>query len=305
LNHWLQLTRLQTSGLTMALLVITRWVAAGVDLFDTLVMLIAGLLIHVYGFTLNEWADRDHDRGHPHKDNPVTDERISPNVALSLSLATLSLSLALLLWWGWRWSWTTIPLINSYIMCTSYNLRSKKYPRLSPFLMAGWAFMLSCWIVSLSGFPAHAMWLPFAWGFMLLLTQFEGTLKDWDHDGITWNRDRFHDQMILVQLAFLASILHVSFDHHDPVRVVVFLVVALLGAPACAATLAAVQQTERIRSKMIRNMGIHNMIEYALILVVSSIWVHPIYLLLAFLVPLGIYAGFNQLTYGRASAPSV
>ena len=312
MNRWLQLTRLQTSGLTIGMLLITRWVCTGLEVLDTIVLILAGLLVHAGFFSLNEYADRDHDRGHPDKVNPITAGDISERTALSLSLGTLSLSLVLLAAWGWTWSWTSLPLISSYLLGTSYNLRAKKFPRLAPVILGGWAFMLSGWITGLSGFPLHAMWLPFAWGFMLLLQVLEGTLKDWEHDlrvrhgslvesGVLyWDAERFIRRMDYIQYAFILAVAVAVF----PWGILAILAVSI-GGGGCWATLLAVQQTRHHREKMLQAMGLHNISEYGLVVAVCLIWVNSMALLLVFGIPLLMYGAINKLAYGQSTAPSI
>lgn len=304
-DPYLQLTRLQTSGLTIGMLLITRWVAAGLDAMDTVILIVAGLLIHMGFFSMNEWADRDHDRDHPHKVNPITSGDILPRDALSLSLATLALSAILLAAWApsfWYWSWTSLPLLSSYVMGTSYNLRAKKHPRLAPLILGGWAFMLSLWITGLSGFPIRALWLPFAWGFMLYLQVLEGDLKDWEHDGRSpGGLDRHSSHMEYTQFAFIGAVA-VGVSQANIMWVVP--VVAFLGA-GCFIALVHVQHMRRFRGRMLRAMGLHNMVEYAVIVMVCLIWVDPMALLLVFGVPVLMYGTFNRLGYGSAAAPAI
>lgn len=305
-DYYLQLTRLQTSGLTIGMLLITRWVAHGVDLVDTIVLTVAGLLIHMGFFSMNEWADRDHDRGHPHKVNPITAGHILPREALSLSLATLTLSIVLIGAWAWSsltWSWTSLPLFSSYVMGTSYNMRGKRFPRLAPWILGGWAFLLSLWVAGLSGFPLRALWLPWAWGFMLVLQVLEGGLKDWVHDGRPpGGLDRHMSYMEYVQLAFIAAIgVGVAIDSWGPGAVIL----AAAMSAACYEVLIRVKQTWRFRKRTLKLMGIHNMVEYLTVVVVCLAWVSPVHLILAFIVPILMYGGFNRAAYGRAAAPAI
>lgn len=300
MNKWLQLTRLQTCGITVGMLLLTRWVAAGVDAVDTLILVIAGIIHHAGFFAMNEWADRDHDHGHPHKVNPVTTGEISPRTAMIIAFGLAFSSLAILLTWGGGISWNTPFLVMACTMGLNYNLRSKRYPRLSPFLLAGWAFLLSMYVVAVSGWPARALWLPVTWSVMLYLQVMEGTLKDWDHDGRDpVARQRYHGYMDVVQLVFIVSLAPVVMFEPRMILIIFF------GGGACYVCLADIELAVHDRRKMLKAMGVHNIVEYWLIAAVSVVWVGAVWLLAAALLPVAVYVGLNRLGYGSAAAPGI
>jgi hypothetical protein len=298
-NRWIQLFRLQTSGITIGMMVLTRWVAAGVDLVDTIILILAGLAHHAGFFGLNEWCDRVHDEGNPHKTNPITMGTIPARTALELSTVLISASLALLLVWAGFGPWSIL-LLASYVYAGAYDVWSKKVTW-SGWILAGWVATLSLWIISLSGFPLRALWMPLVWFFMLYLQTLEGDLKDMDHEEnlATGDRDKVIEFMGLAQLAWGMSFAPLAETGSWTVLMVMF-----TGLVASFFFLTMVEVCSN-RQSMLRAMGLHNIVEYGTIVFVCHLWVEIWLLALVFIAPVVIYGAMNRLGYGSAAAPGI
>lgn len=299
MNRWVQLFRLQTSGITIGMMVLTRWVAAGVDLVDTIVLILAGLAHHAGFFGLNEWCDRVHDEGNPHKTNPITMGTIPARTALGSSTVLITASLALLLVWAGFGPWSIL-LLASYALGGAYDIWSKKVTW-SGWILAGWVATLSLWIISLSGFPLRALWMPLVWFFMLYLQTLEGDLKDMDHEEnlATGGRDKVIKIMGLIQLAWGMSFTPLALTGSWTV-----LMVISTGLVASFFFLAMMEVCSNRRS-MLRAMGVHNIVEYGTIVFVCFLWVEIWLLVLVFIAPVVVYGAMNRLGYGSAAAPGI
>lgn len=300
MNRWVQLFRLQTSGITIGMMVLTRWVAAGVDLVDTIILILAGLAHHAGFFGLNEWCDRVHDEGNPHKTNPITMGTIPARTALGSSTVLITASLALLLVWAGFGPWTIL-LLASYALAGAYDIWSKKVTW-SGWILAGWVAALSLWIISLSGFPLRALWMPLVWFWMLYIQTLEGDLKDMDHEVnlATGDRPKVIKYMGLAKMAWFLSFAPVALVGVFPIWTVV--VTAGMGASLfCFAMVVEASS----RSAMLRAMGLHNIVEYGTIVFVCFLWVEIWLLVLVFIAPVVIYGAMNRLGYGSAAAPGI
>lgn len=302
MNRWIQLFRPQSSYLLVSIVLLTRWVAAGPELVDTMVFIVATVLFNSGTYSMNEWCDREHDRGNPHKVNPITEGSISATIALRAWIFTMVASMVIFLAY-FPIGMITLLLVLSYVSVISYNIFSKR-TRWSPLIGVGSLPALELWIIGLSGFPAHALWIPLAMLWFLMGIHLENDWKDMEYeDNVgTGNRSRLMVLMILVQVAFLASFIPLLLIDDPPI--VQLAVIISIGGVAAFYFLYKVQHLDD-RPKMIKAIVRHNFVQYCMVIGLCTLWV-PIWLLLCIIVlPVVIYLITIWIGYGTLVAPKI
>lgn len=306
---WARLFRVQTLGATAMAPVLGAAIAIGLDVRLVWIFVWGGL-VHLVGFGLNNWCDREHDKLAKHHSNPITRGELDEGEALRLiSIIWLAQWLLPLFFLETGLYPVYAAILSMNLLGTAYDMWSKK-TKWSGFLLGGWSATLT-----LSGFIFFStdfnriILILCAVAFMQCWCQWiEGLIKDAKTENNLW-------KIISVKMSFWAFVflwiskafqlfslnaLAEQFHNADPI---------LMGF-AFAAMLLSIFiwykiSVEPDRKSLLRLSGIHEIIIYAApVLMLSAIigWQGSVLFLL---IPLLFYLQVNRALYGHAGRPDV
>ena len=185
-REYLKLMKLHSVGFTTVIPVIGA-VATGVMdwlLFAELVLI--GFLVHVFGFTMNEYRDVEIDRlSKELNEKPLVKGTISPGTAffifVSTGVSALAVNLIII-----RQPASFALLVLSFVFAVIYNLYSKKKGYME-FSLAAWTFFLVLsGNAAVNGHVNRLGVMVAAVAFLQILfnTGISGAFKDIDHDPV-------------------------------------------------------------------------------------------------------------------------
>jgi len=138
-REYLVLSRIQTASVT-ALAPVIGILSTGMGTIEVCILyFIIGLLVHIYGFVLNEWADYIYDcKADYLKSKPLVAGTISRNSALALALFSMVVAYILVVFT--TKNILSLPLMLISLICGGvYDLKGKRIIG-SDFILATWAF---------------------------------------------------------------------------------------------------------------------------------------------------------------------
>jgi len=177
LDGWIKISRIQT-GMVTAL---SLWVGyasveqLSIPVFGTLGII--GLLVHVWGFMLNEIKDKEYDERYSSTGHPLTSDEISTRhanivawlsglIAVGISYIVFGLNFGLIL------------MLFSFIAGTMYNIYSKQHWWSNVYLSA-WVLLLTFSGAAFAGsFSIYTLFIGIALSIQIFVQVIEGDLKD-------------------------------------------------------------------------------------------------------------------------------
>jgi len=183
-RDYMKLVKLHSVGFTTVIPIIGAAATGELDLVISLQLFTIGLLVHVFGFAMNEHRDVEVDRlSGELSDKPLVKGTISPRVAYRIYHSAWLLSLGLNLFF-FREPVSLAFLAIAVLFGALYNLANKKraYPEV---LLAIWAFFfVLSGNAAVGGIPDFLGFVVAGTAFFQILfnTGISGAFKDVDHD---------------------------------------------------------------------------------------------------------------------------
>lgn len=177
LSGWIKISRVQT-GMVTALALWVGYASVqqlSIGVFSALGVI--GLLVHIWGFMLNEIKDKDYDQRYSSTGHPLTSDEISTRhanivawlsgiVSVGFSYAVFGLNFGLIL------------MLFSFIAGTMYNTYSKRHWWSNVYLSA-WVLLLTFSGAAFAGSISIYTWLiGIALSIQIFVQVIEGDLKD-------------------------------------------------------------------------------------------------------------------------------
>lgn len=339
--EYLRLARFQTAGTTSILLVIGFLTVLGssgmadVSPFDILILLIIGIMMHIFGFVLNEYCDIEVDR-HAKLllDKPLVSGRISPKKALTFVGIAFAVAYLLTILFFFS-AYTILVLFLSTIFVIIYDVLGKKVPGLDISLAAGTGiFLILGGYAFLSNKPDAALPpLIYVFSFLVFLqilfnNAVEGGLKDVKSDASAGVRTLamvlgvkpplkinkgfkiFAYGIKIIHLLIVWLVLinlqdFVASTINAPYLFGTYIFAALFSLAILYTTWNFLENEIGDREKLKRIFSIHE-ISTAYLVIIVLLPIIGIGLTLFLLVlPLFWYIGFNALLYGNPMCPNV
>ncbi|MFO8051503.1 MAG: UbiA family prenyltransferase [Thermoplasmatota archaeon] len=330
----LRLYRLH-SGAATASVALVPGLVAGAGIPTLVVIFIACMAHHAWGFSLNEIMDLEVDSCsgiHPHK--PLVSGRISKRIAHLISTTALIISLASFLAASYMESGyivlTLALVVGATVAGAIYDIRGKNFP-LSDIFVGGWLFFLVLASASASagtGGFVTAVWAAAVLGALHLVfnNSVEGGLKDTEGDRRAGVRSlavllgvRSRGSKVLIPPAFRAwgmtlrgvfIILAAVFSYLISVREGwgswVVVVVSVWGVFLFAHSLLFLRTGERHpRKKMIRTFSVHEVLSFGLSLLVVAPAVGILGAVFLLVLSLVWFMVMNRIMYGTSISPKV
>ncbi|MEM2899320.1 MAG: UbiA family prenyltransferase [Thermoplasmata archaeon] len=334
LREYLVLSRIQTASVT-ALAPVIGILSTGKATIETCILyFVIGILIHIYGFVLNEWADYIYDcKAEYLKSKPLVAGTISRNSALALAL--FSMVVAYILVVVTTKNIISLPLMLISIICGGlYDLKGKKIIG-SDFVLAAWAFTFTL-AAGFSVLPNENFFtIPTMLYIVALLgsiqvlfnNSVEGGIKDLEQDrnsgARTWmiflgskvvNNELMLSPssiifaycvkcfyfLIVISPALFGIVEFSEFDLYSySLLVLLFASVMFLSMPKF------IFVTKYDREKLKKIFSIHEVSTFFLIPTVIIPIIGLGYALTLMLIPLAWYVVTNILLYGKALQPQV
>ena len=292
----LRLTRIHSCLITAFIPIFGALSVKGVNkllLPDIMALFTIGILVHVFGFVLNEFVDMDMDRKSPHlTKKPLVSGTVSKRNALAISLLSLAASLILCALYFRNF---TALMILAGALCFGglYDILGKKMPG-SDLLLGGWAFGFCL-------FGAAAVTLsftPFTYligALIFLRVMFEngvlGDLKDVEQEaqngvrtmpillGVKLSKGRLH---VTRNFKFYAYALEITFIMLVLVSIAFFngnlivIAFAMLFAAAMLFTMQFLSSQKYDREKLKRIMGRHEAVALSFLALILFVFFGPI-----------------------------
>jgi len=330
----LRLYRLHTGLVTAAVPGLLAYYLGGSPLL-VIAVVIGALSHHAWGFSLNEIADLEVDRGNPDlSGKPLVSGKISKRAAWILSLGALALSFILFFLSALNEGCCPIVpvafLLGATIFGTIYDLYGKKFP-LSDVFVAGWYGLLILASAStIEGWGPYplAVWAAASMGFLHILfnNSVEGGLKDVDNDETSGAKTLavvsgcevkggkltiskpFLTWSILLKITFVAMaavfVLFISEDADWGKWITV--VVPLFGILIFIHALTFLQRKQPFdRTDLINKFAVHEILSFAMSLLVVMPVVGIIPAAVALVAPFAWFILFNRLIFRSSVAPKV
>jgi len=177
LNKWIEVSRVQTGMVTALALWVGYASVQNMDLQTFGALGLIGLLVHVWGFILNEVNDKEYDERHSTSGNPLSSDEISTRhanivawvcgtIAITFSYIAFGSNIGLVL------------LLMSFIAGLFYNNYSKVH-WWSNIYLSGWVLLLTFSGAAFAGsFNMYTWILGIALSIQIFVQVIEGDLKD-------------------------------------------------------------------------------------------------------------------------------
>ncbi len=334
LREYIVLSRIQTAGVTALAPVLGIMSTGNWDVRICATYFLIGVLIHIYGFALNEWADYKYDvKADYLKGKPLVSGKISRNSALAFSLGAMVCAYAIALFTTKNlWS---APLLLLSIACGGfYDIKGKSVIG-SDFVLGAWAFTfaLSAGISVLPGaspldIPKMLVVVGLLGGMQVLFNNsVEGGIKDLEQDRASGARTWMiflgskveggelklsHSSVVFAYLVkalfFIVVISPMLFGLADSgeEETLAFALLAAMLASAMFFTMSRFVFARKYdRENLKKTFSVHEIVTFFL-LPTAIIPVIGIFTALALmLVPLIWYVASNVVLYGKALQPQV
>jgi 4-hydroxybenzoate polyprenyltransferase len=330
----LRLYRLHTGLVTAAVPGLVAYIAGGGPLL-ILGVVLGSLSHHAWGFSLNEIADLEVDRGNPdlaHK--PLVSGRMTKKQAGIFSFSALAASFLFFFFSTLLEGCCPIVpilfLLGATIAGGIYDLFGKKFPLSDIFVAAWYGLLILAAAAAVDGFGPYplAVWAAASLGFLHILfnNSVEGGLKDVDNDlgsgarslavvsGCTIKNERlkisgpFLIWSYLLRGAFLgtAAVFGLFISEVAGWGRWVLMAVLILGIAIFIHSLTFLQSDSPFeRSKLLKTFAIHEILSFALSLLVILPVAGILPAAIALIAPVLWVVFFNRLIFRSGVAPKV
>jgi 4-hydroxybenzoate polyprenyltransferase len=328
-REYLSLFRIQTAATTATAPLLGGLVMGQRDVIHLAVLIVIGLLYHIFGFVLNEYADIEVDRKSIDlKEKPLVSGSITKNQALFIVIVSIICSYALIVYF-YRSIYPISFFSLALILGGLYDLYGKKLAGMDFVLAGGFFFVCLMGASTIStDFNVLVYIVCLIYFFQIIFNNaVEGGLKDVDHDGIggaktlaqsmgvNVNRGvvqitksfasfayglRFIFLGLIVILGSQTQLDIWSYKHGSHMILIVFLAVVLLTALS-----RFIKSMKFDRSRLKKLFSLHEMASYFIVIIALSplfSWQITLSLLL---LPLVWYLIFNITLYGTLLEPRV
>jgi hypothetical protein len=178
LKTWLKTTRIQTAMVTALALWIGHVTVAPLSFKSSIFLGAVGVLIHIWGFTLNEVEDYKYDLKNSDADgHPIAQGKVHAGSARILAWIAAVLAVVTMLVSGAGMLPTTI-LLCSFVPGFAYDKFSKKHWWANGYLSA-WAVLMVLAGATYAGYPTrYTVIIAAAIGIQIFVQVIQGDLKD-------------------------------------------------------------------------------------------------------------------------------
>lgn len=176
--NWIKTTRVQTAMVTALALWIGYVTVSPLSIRSAILLGGIGLLVHIWGFTLNEVEDYEYDARHGDVDShPIAQGKVHKGVARYLAWVTAILAVMVSTLTSYSIK-ATIVLLFSFLPGYMYDKFSKKH-WWSNFYLAIWAIsMVIAGAIYAGGINGYTILIAMAVGIQIFVQVIEGDLKD-------------------------------------------------------------------------------------------------------------------------------
>jgi 4-hydroxybenzoate polyprenyltransferase len=303
-------------------------------------LFLVGIMVHIFGQTLNEYADLKIDKENPElAGKPLVSGVISKGEAIAVMVVSFVLIFVVAIPLYTMISFIVLVLVG--VCGIAYDLLSKKFVH-SPILIAGWAFFLGLFGGVAAGEYGNLTDVPMLVYIICLLgalqmwtnTAILGHIKDLKNDAECGLRtfaielgvrvdDRkdppglhipinFRVMTILIQvlnlaLAFIPIVFFSAFYKGTDLftTIIVFLGLVLLSIFAMLAQVNTMWHKTFERGKLMQLMSVREVAVYFLVIVLVYPMVGPVLALVFIFLPLVWFAAVNWLFTGKVFQPAI
>lgn len=178
LNSWIKTTRIQTAMVTSLAIWIGYISVTNIDFRNAILLGVVGLLVHIWGFTLNEVEDYKYDKLHDDIDgHPIAQGKVHADSARVLAWLSAIMAVATLTLMGGNIP-SIIVLILSFIPGYAYDKWSKTHWWSNGYLSI-WAMLMVLTGALYAGTPTiYTAMIATAVGIQIFVQVIQGDLKD-------------------------------------------------------------------------------------------------------------------------------
>lgn len=329
IREYLSLLRIQTSGTTATAPLLGGLVMGQRDVSHLIVLFAIGLIYHIFGFVLNEYADIEVDKKSIDlKNKPLVSGNITKNKALFIVIASIVIGYGIIVFFYmsiFSISFFTLALILGGL----YDLYGKRLVGMD-FVLAGSFFFICIMGASTvsTDFNSIVYVLCLLFFFQIVFNNAaEGGLKDVDHDGIANAKTlpqalgvtvengvlritkSFIGFAIGLRLIFLALIVFLgsrpeldiwSYKHSFQMFIIVILAVI-----SFIFLSRFLKITKFDRARLMRLFSIHEMAAYSMLIFVLSPLFDAGLTIFLLILPAAWYMASNITLYGTLLEPRV
>jgi len=322
LKQWLKTSRLQTALVTSFALWIGYMTVGNISIQTFIVLGILGVLLHVWGFVMNEVQDAEYDRmngdsdGHPLAQG-MLDKRSATILSWGCGIVALVLSLiyfsSLL---------GSLALLASFGAGIAYNYYSKKHWWSNVYLSMWIACIVFSGAAFAGSFTIYTWMLAAALAIQLFVQVIEGDLKDIlgpentfaEHMGVQCENDTtpvkypagFRQGIMglkLVELVLVSFVVYSGISVDNTTHIFVLGTFIVL-ASAFVMTSTYYLTTFIDRDEIKRRSSMHEL-SSILMIGVSSYWLNNTVAIFVAIAPVIWYAMFNKLLHSGTLNPDV
>jgi 4-hydroxybenzoate polyprenyltransferase len=279
--------------------------AIGID-WKLIYVFIWGGLVHLTGFGLNNWFDRDYDLGKQHS-NPIAKGLIRESTAIYVIAAIwLAMWILPLLFIETNLVAAYVPILFMTVLGTAYDAWSKKYMISPGVFLGGWVMFLTiCGYAFFNDSFIHSLIILAFVAFMQCWCQWvEGLLKDKDTDPHNlasilngWKWDTFFFGSLIAQILAIDLLLWKM--HPQPLYGILSLTFIILSVLVWLAI-----ALEKEREQILKLSGMHEILVFSAAVFALAPVIHE-WAFVFILVPTAWYAVFNRTLYGLFGRPRI
>lgn len=328
-REYLSLFRIQTAATTATAPLLGGLVMGQRDVLHLAVLFIIGLLSHIFGFVLNEYADIEVDKKSINlKKKPLVSGSISKNKALIIVIISIICGYALIVFF-FRSIFPISFFTLAILLGGLYDLYGKRLAGMDFVLAGGFFFICLTGASTVStNFNTLVYLVCLIFFFQIAFNNaVEGGLKDVDHDGIGGAKTLAQSMGVNVKLGvvkitnsfagfayalrfiFLGLIVILglqpqldiwTYKHGFHMIVIIFLVFVLLIALS-----RFIRSTKFNRSRLKKLFSLHEMASYYIVIIALSPLFNLQITIFLIVLPLVWYLLFNIVLYGTLLEPRV
>lgn len=319
LKEWVKISRVQTALVTALAIWLGYATVKPLDFSTFIILGIVGILIHIWGFMLNEVNDKEYDKEHSNEGHPLTNGYVNSSdaskVAWLCGAASLLISAFMLNTLG------TILLLTSFIAGEAYNTFSKRHWWSNLYLSA-WALLLSfAGAAYAGGFSIYTVALGLALSIQIFVQVIQGDMKDinspevtmaeragvvCDSDNVMKYPSAFRkgiNVLKAIEGALVYYVVITNINTGNTLDMVIFTLFAL--ASAIFISTSTFYMTATLdRDKIKRRSSIHEL-SAILMIGISSYWLDYASAIVIALAPIVWYALFNKLLHSGTLNPDI
>lgn len=319
-RKWLKVGRIQTAMVTALALWVGYISVSDLTPFSFIMLGVVGLLLHTWGFVLNEVNDKEYDRRYSDTGHPLAGDDIKAShasivawVAGGVAIVASAIAFNSLL--------GIVFLSLSFAAGTFYNVYSKKHWWSNAYLSM-WVLLITFSGAAFAGsFSVYTWMIGGALAIQIFVQVIEGDMKDIlgpehtmaERMGVSCDEDhimsypskfrKFINVLKMGELSLVGYIVYANIDISIMVDIIVLAIFSLIASVFIATT--TFYLTPRLdRDKMKKRSSIHELAS-VMMLGISSYWLDYNSAIFIALAPVVWYVLVNKILHSGAMNPDI